>query len=135
LPLGFGRFSSLRRQFNQIGPAELLSLDGLAAALLHAHIGTPPNSEQPQMLIPHSLPEISVSDKVDSVIKYLKPCYLLGLNFQVHTQVDYIHCLVPDLHHITACGFYWGKMDRYEAERLLDGRQEGSFLLRDSAQV
>jgi hypothetical protein len=64
LPLGFGRFSSLRRQFNQIGPAELLSFDGLAAALLHAHIGTPPNSEQPQMLIPHSLPEISVSDKV-----------------------------------------------------------------------
>lgn len=53
----------------------------------------------------------------------------------MHTQVDYIHCLVPDLHHITACGFYWGKMDRYEAERLLDGRQEGSFLLRDSAQV
>jgi suppressor of cytokine signaling 5 len=54
---------------------------------------------------------------------------------KVHTQVDYIHCLVPDLHHITACGFYWGKMDRYEAERLLEGRQEGSFLLRDSAQV
>lgn len=64
VPPGFGRFSSLRRQFNQIGPAELLSLDGLAAALLHAHIGTPPNSEQPQILIPHSLPEISVTDKV-----------------------------------------------------------------------
>lgn len=25
-------------------------------------------------------------------------------------------------------------MDRYEAERLLDGKQEGTFLLRDSAQ-
>ncbi|XP_057320000.1 suppressor of cytokine signaling 4 [Microplitis mediator] len=51
-----------------------------------------------------------------------------------HTQVDYVHCLVPDLQSITACTFYWGKMDRYEAERLLDGKQEGTFLLRDSAQ-
>ncbi|XP_059484207.1 suppressor of cytokine signaling 5 isoform X2 [Neocloeon triangulifer] len=114
-PPGFGRFSSLRRQFNQIGAADLLSLDGLAAALLHAHIGTPPNTDQAQSIVPFELPQISASDKV-------------------HTQVDYIHCLVPDLHHITACGFYWGKMDRYEAERLLEGRQEGSFLLRDSAQ-
>ncbi|KAF9819355.1 hypothetical protein SFRURICE_001557 [Spodoptera frugiperda] len=53
---------------------------------------------------------------------------------RVHTQVDYIHCLVPDLKEITACSFYWGKMDRYEAERLLDNKPEGTFLLRDSAQ-
>lgn len=53
---------------------------------------------------------------------------------QVHTQVDYMHCLVPDLLGITACGFYWGKMDRYEAERLLENKPEGTFLLRDSAQ-
>lgn len=52
----------------------------------------------------------------------------------VHSQVDYIHCLVPDLLQITSCSFYWGKMDRYEAERLLEGRREGTFLLRDSAQ-
>ncbi|XP_052745526.1 suppressor of cytokine signaling 4 isoform X2 [Bicyclus anynana] len=52
----------------------------------------------------------------------------------VHTQVDYKHCLVPDLQEITACSFYWGKMDRYEAERLLDNKPEGTFLLRDSAQ-
>lgn len=45
-----------------------------------------------------------------------------------------MHCLVPDLKSITACSFYWGKMDRYEAERLLEGKQEGTFLLRDSAQ-
>ncbi|GJQ66464.1 hypothetical protein Trydic_g17318 [Trypoxylus dichotomus] len=51
-----------------------------------------------------------------------------------HTQVDFIHCLVPDLRNITNCSFYWGKMDRYEAERLLDGKREGTFLLRDSAQ-
>lgn len=53
---------------------------------------------------------------------------------RVHTQVDYLHCLVPDLQEITACSFYWGKMDRYEAERLLDNKPEGTFLLRDSAQ-
>merc|ERR1712088_22753 len=51
-----------------------------------------------------------------------------------HTQIDYVHHLVPHLADITNCSFYWGKMDRYEAESLLDERPEGSFLLRDSAQ-
>ncbi|XP_051523662.1 suppressor of cytokine signaling 5-like [Myxocyprinus asiaticus] len=54
--------------------------------------------------------------------------------WKVHTQIDYIHCLVPDLQQITALPCYWGVMDRYEAEALLDGRPEGTFLLRDSAQ-
>lgn len=49
-------------------------------------------------------------------------------------QVDYIHYLVPDLKEITNCSFYWGKIDRYEAEKLLEGKPEGTFLLRDSAQ-
>jgi len=48
--------------------------------------------------------------------------------------VDYIHYLVPDLKEITICSFYWGKIDRYEAEKLLEGKPEGTFLLRDSAQ-
>jgi suppressor of cytokine signaling 5 len=52
----------------------------------------------------------------------------------IHTQVDYIHCLVPDLREITNCSFYWGIMDRYEAEKLLETKPEGTFLLRDSAQ-
>lgn len=25
-------------------------------------------------------------------------------------QVDFIHCLVPDLRKITNCGFYWGNL-------------------------
>lgn len=78
---GFGRFSSLRRQFNQIGPAELLSLDGLAAALLHAHIGTPPTSEQPLMQVPHSLPEISVTDKVFGQLQIPRAVALTRLYF------------------------------------------------------
>ncbi|XP_048485837.1 suppressor of cytokine signaling 5 [Plutella xylostella] len=53
---------------------------------------------------------------------------------RAHTQADYQHRLVPDLQQITACCFYWGKMDRYQAERLLDNKPEGTFLLRDSAQ-
>ncbi|CAG0913988.1 unnamed protein product [Notodromas monacha] len=52
----------------------------------------------------------------------------------VHTQVDYVHCLVPDLLTIANCSFYWGRMDRYEAEKQLDNKPEGAFLLRDSAQ-
>uniref|UniRef100_A0A8D2KVT2 Suppressor of cytokine signaling 5 n=1 Tax=Varanus komodoensis TaxID=61221 RepID=A0A8D2KVT2_VARKO len=53
---------------------------------------------------------------------------------RVHTQIDYIHCLVPDLLQLTQLPCYWGVMDRYEAEALLDGKPEGTFLLRDSAQ-
>lgn len=52
----------------------------------------------------------------------------------VHSQADFVHFLVPDLLEISNCSFYWGKMDRYEAEKLLDKRPEGTFLLRDSAQ-
>lgn len=52
----------------------------------------------------------------------------------VHSQVDFVHYLVPDLERIFNSSFYWGKMDRYEAERLLEGKSEGTFLLRDSAQ-
>ncbi|MFT7806001.1 suppressor of cytokine signaling 5 [Arapaima gigas] len=54
--------------------------------------------------------------------------------WKVHTQIDYIHCLVPDLLQITGLPCYWGVMDRYEAEALLEGKPEGTFLLRDSAQ-
>ncbi|ESP02840.1 hypothetical protein LOTGIDRAFT_156789 [Lottia gigantea] len=45
-----------------------------------------------------------------------------------------MHCLVPELSCITNCSFYWGVMDRYEAEKLLENKPEGTFLLRDSAQ-
>lgn len=54
--------------------------------------------------------------------------------YRIHTQIDYIHCLVPDLLQITNLPCYWGVMDRYEAERLLERKPEGTFLLRDSAQ-
>lgn len=56
------------------------------------------------------------------------------LNGPVHTQIDYVHCLVPDLLDITNCPYYWGDMDRYEAEKELQSKSEGTFLLRDSAQ-
>lgn len=52
----------------------------------------------------------------------------------IHTQIDYVNCLVPGQLAITNCSFYWGKIDRYAAEQLLEGKPEGTFLLRDSAQ-
>merc|ERR1719495_1329190 len=51
-----------------------------------------------------------------------------------HTQVDFVHFLVPGLSSIISAPHYWGKMDRYEAENKLEDKPEGSFLLRDSAQ-
>lgn len=50
------------------------------------------------------------------------------------TQVDYTHYFIPEMTFIANCPFYWGKIDRYEAEALLENKPEGSFLLRDSAQ-
>lgn len=62
------------------------------------------------------------------------PLNAYGVGVTVHSQIDFMHCLVPDLERIINSSFYWGKMDRYEAERLLEGKPEGTFLLRDSAQ-
>ncbi|KAJ8883654.1 hypothetical protein PR048_015508 [Dryococelus australis] len=92
-----------------------LTIDSLTA-LFQTHLGM---GIHPAALNALSQLDVSLSPAVQRV---------------VHTQVDYIHCLVPDLLQITSCSFYWGKMDRYEAERLLEGRSEGTFLLRDSAQ-
>uniref|UniRef100_A0A2D4JKW6 Suppressor of cytokine signaling 4 n=1 Tax=Micrurus lemniscatus lemniscatus TaxID=129467 RepID=A0A2D4JKW6_MICLE len=58
----------------------------------------------------------------------------LQMPLRYHTQIDYVHCLVPDLLQINNNPCYWGVMDKYAAEALLDGKPEGTFLLRDSAQ-
>uniref|UniRef100_A0A158R5D8 Suppressor of cytokine signaling 5 n=1 Tax=Syphacia muris TaxID=451379 RepID=A0A158R5D8_9BILA len=55
--------------------------------------------------------------------------------YVVYTSVDYTNCLVPALDKILAASYYWGVMDRYEAEKLLEDKPEGTFLLRDSAQT
>ncbi|MEQ2287423.1 hypothetical protein AMECASPLE_012349 [Ameca splendens] len=47
-------------------------------------------------------------------------------------NTDYI--LVPDLLQINNNPCYWGVLNRFEAEELLEGQPEGTFLLRDSAQ-
>lgn len=52
----------------------------------------------------------------------------------IHSQIEFTHHLVPDILEITNFGYYWGKIDRYEAEKLLENKPEGTFLLRDSAQ-
>ena len=62
------------------------------------------------------------------------PPMMLAANPRANYQVDYINHLIPGLKDIFNCPFYWGKMDRYEAEALLANKPEGSFLLRDSAQ-
>lgn len=49
-------------------------------------------------------------------------------SYVVHTSVDYTNCLVPGLDKIMAASYYWGVMDRYEAEDLLDNKPEGYTL-------
>ncbi|KAG7481836.1 suppressor of cytokine signaling 4-like [Solea senegalensis] len=48
------------------------------------------------------------------------------------SNTDYV--LVPDLLQINNSPCYWGVLNRFEAEELLEGQPEGTFLLRDSAQ-
>ncbi|MFT7801778.1 WD repeat and HMG-box DNA-binding protein 1 [Arapaima gigas] len=48
------------------------------------------------------------------------------------SHTDYV--LVPDLLQINNSPCYWGVLDRFKAEELLEGQPEGTFLLRDSAQ-
>ncbi|XP_050425786.1 suppressor of cytokine signaling 5-like [Adelges cooleyi] len=89
-------------------------------------------------LLQFSLPKMTM----DNLTSLFQRAALTALNaptdmnnsHRIHTSIDYIHYLVPDLLQITMCSFYWGKMDRYEAEKLLENRPEGTFLLRDSAQ-
>ncbi|KJH48449.1 SH2 domain protein [Dictyocaulus viviparus] len=52
----------------------------------------------------------------------------------VHRIVEYSHHFVPDIDKILNSSYYWGVMDRFQAEQLLEGKDEGTFLLRDSAQ-
>ncbi|CAJ0941379.1 unnamed protein product, partial [Mesorhabditis belari] len=53
----------------------------------------------------------------------------------VHRTVEYANFFVKDMEKVLSASYYWGIMDRFEAERLLEGKPEGTFLLRDSAQT
>ncbi|XP_035219339.1 suppressor of cytokine signaling 5-like [Stegodyphus dumicola] len=76
----------------------------------------------------------NVGYNVDNRNAFERRSCSLNVFSTAHTQIDYVHHLVPDLLEITNCSFYWGKMDRYKAEKQLDKKPEGTFLLRDSAQ-
>lgn len=91
----------------------------------HANTSNGQHSINPNLISPYPPPSLFRSQRNSRTKSQIVP---------IHTQIDYINCLVPDLSAISNCSFYWGKMDRYEAERLLEGKPEGTFLLRDSAQ-
>ncbi|XP_048394238.1 suppressor of cytokine signaling 4-like [Stegostoma tigrinum] len=61
-------------------------------------------------------------------------CSWLAPFYKHHAEFGYIYRLVPDLFWISNNPCYWGVMDRYGAEALLEGKPEGTYLLRDSAQ-
>lgn len=46
----------------------------------------------------------------------------------------FLYFLVPDLISVVNCSFYWGKIHRCDAEKLLEDKSDGTFLLRDSTQ-
>lgn len=46
----------------------------------------------------------------------------------VHRIVEYSHHLVPDIDKILNASYYWGVMDRFRAEQLLEGKPEGRCL-------
>lgn len=116
------------------GNGSLTSLTSSTAAAASATNCSSHTSESHPV---HSSLKVSTGVNEDLILDGQSSELKLNMGFiprTIHTQVDYIHCLVPDLKKITNCSYYWGVMDRYEAERLLDNRPEGTFLLRDSAQ-
>ncbi|GMT10666.1 hypothetical protein PFISCL1PPCAC_1963, partial [Pristionchus fissidentatus] len=65
-----------------------------------------------------------------------RPNHTLTRNSEapIHKIVEFTYELVPDMDKILAAPYYWGRMDRFQAEQLLNEEPEGTFLLRDSAQ-
>ena len=123
-----------------------LAIASLTNALQNHCIGSSSNMYPPTyptpLPLPHNQPTTSPESNRSQIYgeynygessSIIQPQYTPH-KYAVHTQIDYIHCLVPDLKNIVNCSFYWGVMDRYEAERLLENKPEGTFLLRDSAQ-
>lgn len=49
-------------------------------------------------------------------------------------QHRFEYFLISDIVSITNCPWYWGKINRFQAEKILEGYPDGTFLLRDSAQ-
>lgn len=97
----------------------------VASASAAAHTGDSDSSDSS---------EISTTNLLSQSTQPQTEPHKCNESYRIHTQIDYIHCLVPDLLQITNLPCYWGVMDRYEAETLLEGKPEGTFLLRDSAQ-
>ena len=100
--------------------SHLTSVNDLFSSLNLSH-----NSEDRQSLLEINIPFPETSPCAGPHSRSL---------FPMHSQIDFMHCLVPDIRKITHCSFYWGIMDRYQAEKLLENKPEGTFLLRDSAQ-
>lgn len=98
----------------------------VASASASVHMGDPDSSDDNT--------DITATNVPSTAILPLTEHHKCNDGYRIHTQIDYIHCLVPDLLQITNLPCYWGVMDRYEAETLLEGKPEGTFLLRDSAQ-
>ncbi|XP_056135173.1 suppressor of cytokine signaling 4 [Lampris incognitus] len=82
---------------------------------------------------PLSWEDISISPGLrSSSLEDWDPSCSHGETGSCCNHTDYI--LVPDLLQINNSPCYWGVLNRFEAEELLEGQPEGTFLLRDSAQ-
>ncbi|KAM6979572.1 suppressor of cytokine signaling 4 [Aplochiton taeniatus] len=101
-------------------------------ALEAAHKPTIPSTSSSPPTTPLSWEDISSPrPRTSSSLEDWDPSCLDGAALGCgHT--DYI--LVPDLLQINNNPCYWGVLNRFEAEDLLEGQPEGTFLLRDSAQ-
>lgn len=75
-------------------------------------------------------PRISHSSE-DHILGTIKPCEQCSC---CKTKDNY-YAMIPDMNKIINATYYWGSLDRNEAEEILNDLPDGTFLLRDSTQL
>uniref|UniRef100_A0A0K0DYB1 SH2 domain-containing protein n=1 Tax=Strongyloides stercoralis TaxID=6248 RepID=A0A0K0DYB1_STRER len=70
-------------------------------------------------------------DEEDHILGTIKPCEQCSC---CKTKDNY-YAMIPDMNKIINATYYWGSLDRNEAEEILNDLPDGTFLLRDSTQL
>lgn len=90
--------------------------------------GSPTNCDGNEPRWPKSLASSSKTKGTDTVTNST-----FSRSSKKELQKKERYYIIADILALTNCAYYWGSINRHEAEELLLGKSDGTFLLRDSA--